>query len=69
MKRLAVIACALIVEIIAAAGIAVYFLDPRSLALSLAASIEADTGREFKRRSTGSRSASAGNDCGLDLRL
>jgi len=47
MKRLAIILCALLVAAVAAINIAVYLLDARSLAASLAASVKADTGREL----------------------
>ena len=47
-KKLAVIAGVVLVAAIAALAIAVHLYDPRSLALSLAASVKADTGRELQ---------------------
>jgi len=47
IKRLAIIACVLVVATIAASAITVHFVDPRSLAQSFAATIKADTGREL----------------------
>ncbi len=48
VKQLAVAACVLLVAALAAIAIAVHYLDPRSLATSLAASVKADTGRELQ---------------------
>ena len=47
-KKLAVIAGVLLVAAIAALAIAVHLYNPRSLALSLAASVKANTGRELQ---------------------
>jgi hypothetical protein len=47
LKRLALAASVLLVATFAAIAVAVHFLDPRSLAASLAASVKADTGREL----------------------
>ena len=47
LKRLAVAACILLVAALAALAIAIYFVDPRAVAVSLAASVKADTGREL----------------------
>jgi len=47
LRRLAAAACVLLVAAFAAIAIAVYYFDPRPFALSLAASVKADTGREL----------------------
>jgi len=47
MKRLALAAAALLVAAVAAIAAAVHYLNPRDLAISLAASVKADTGREL----------------------
>jgi uncharacterized protein involved in outer membrane biogenesis len=47
LKTLAVVAGVLLVAAFAATAIVIHYLDPRSLAESLAASVKADTGREL----------------------
>jgi uncharacterized protein involved in outer membrane biogenesis len=53
LKSLAVAAAVLLTAALAAIAAAVYFLDPTSLAMSLAASVKADTGRDLSLGAVG----------------